>query len=139
MQQLSSKYFTSRTPTWVPTPHRTEGMWSKLFQNMVMLHIKLKGMTLQQHGSKCFTPRTPLTWGWGRRSFFRTWSCSVAYQMKQNQKCSNMVADILLADPQKQKVRIQLLQKFRTWPCCKLNGIANAATCKRIFCPYTHA
>ena len=39
----------------------------KLFQNMVMLHIKLKLMHLQQHGSKYFAHRHILDPGEGQK------------------------------------------------------------------------
>ena len=48
MQQHGSNYFACRPPS--PSPHLlAQGLGQKvkiqLFQNMVMLHIKLKGMT----------------------------------------------------------------------------------------------
>ena len=57
---------------------------------------------MQQHGSKYFSlhPHPPDPAGGIKRSkfnFFRT--CHVAYQIKWNHECSNMVANILSADP----------------------------------------
>ena len=55
-----------------------------------------------------------------------------------------MVAYILPVDPQPldprgwgQKVKIQLFQNM-VMLHIKLKGITNTATCKHIFCPYTH-
>ena len=59
---------------------------------------------MQQHGSKYFA-RRPLpisnSWGGVKRSKFNVFShqCQVAYQIKENRECSNMVANILPADP----------------------------------------
>ena len=57
---------------------------------------------MQQHGSKYFSlhPHPPDPAGGIKRSkfnYFRT--CHVAYQIKWNHECSNMVANILSADP----------------------------------------
>ena len=58
--------------------------------------------SMQQHGSKYFPCRpSPQPWGWGQKVKILT--CSeyghVAYQIKWNPECSNMVANILLAEP----------------------------------------
>ena len=63
----------------------------------------------------------------------------VADQIKGNDACCNMVASILPIDIPNgcgQKVEIQLFQKMIMLQI-KL-GITNSATCKHIFCPYTH-
>ena len=57
---------------------------------------------MQQHGSKYFAHRPPIpTWGVGQKG--QNSFCSeyghVAYQIKGNGACSNMVANILHADP----------------------------------------
>ena len=72
----------------LPAVTPTRGMGSlrqiQLFQNMVMLNIKLKKITNAQHGSKYFArrPPAPMTLGYGvKRSkfiFFRTWSCCIS-------------------------------------------------------------
>ena len=49
----------------------------------------------------------------------------VAYQIKGNDACSNMVANVNLFQ---NMVMLHII----------LRGITNAATCKYIFCPYTH-
>ena len=43
-------------------------------------------------------PPTPLTWSIGQKSTFSEHG-HVAYQIKGNHECSNMVANILHADP----------------------------------------
>ena len=72
----------------------------QLFQNMAMLHIKLKGM-YQYVASILLIDPLPGSWGWD------------------------------------QKVKIHLFQNMVTIRI-KLKGMMNAATCKHIFCPYTH-
>ena len=54
MKQYGSKYFAGRRP-------RPWGQKIKiqLIQKMIMLHIKIKGKTLQQHGSKYVVHRPP--------------------------------------------------------------------------------
>ena len=89
MQQLGSKYFSPQT---IITP-RLLGWGQKVkikkIQNMIMLHIKLKG-NLECNNMVAnilpadHAPPSP-------RHF--------AYQIKGNHKCSNMVANILPADP----------------------------------------
>ena len=67
----------------------------------------------------------------------------VANQIKENEACINMVANVLPSDPRPwtlgvdQKVKIQHFQNM-VMLHIKLKGMSNAATCKRIFCPYTH-
>ena len=79
----------------------------KLFQNMVMLHIELKGITgaatcnKQQHGSEYYArrPHPPLTLGVKRLKFNFSEHGHIAYKIKGNHECSNMVANILPAAP----------------------------------------
>ena len=72
----------------LPVDPPTPGAWSKftLFQNMVMLHIKLKGMTnaatcMQPHILSLHTPSTPGV-GSEVQIVFLTESCHVALHMK---------------------------------------------------------
>ena len=74
----------------------------------------------QQHGSKYFACRTPppLALSKGQNSTFSEHG-HVGYQIQGNDACSNMVANILLADPHlrrppgwDQKVKIQLFQNM---------------------------
>ena len=81
--------------------------------------------------------------GWGR-SQSSTYSeyVHVANQIKRNDPCINMVANILLIDPLPgpwgggQKVKIQPFQNM-VMLHINLKGITNAAACKHIFYP-TH-
>ena len=82
MQQYGSKYFACRPPS----PDR--GGWGQkvkiqLFQNMVMLHIKLKGMTNAATYKHIYTQHDP--WGGvkGQNNFFSE-SSHVAYQINGN-------------------------------------------------------
>ena len=57
---------------------------------------------MQQHGSKYFDCRPyPLALGFGSKGYNSTFSDHghVAYQIKCNHECQNMVANILLAAP----------------------------------------
>ena len=70
----------------------------KLFQNMVMLHIKLKRTTLAATWLQIFCPQThPQPRGWGQTISFSE-SSHVAYQIKADEAGSKMVANILPTD-----------------------------------------
>ena len=63
---------------------------------------------MQQHGSKYFARRPPppeLTLGVGSKDQNSTFSehGHVAYQIKENHECNNMVANILPAEPAREK------------------------------------
>ena len=91
---------------------------------------------MQQHGSKYFAHRQiphPCGSGGlkGHNSFFSEHS-HLAYRIKWNHECINMVGDSLPADPPPhdprgwgQKVKIQLFQNMIMLHI-KLNGITNA-------------
>ena len=88
-----------------PSAPLTLGLGSKkvkiqLFQNMVMLHIKLNGITIAATWH-IFCLQTPLTLGVGLKVQNSTFSeqSHVDYQIKGNHKCSIMVAIILPAYP----------------------------------------
>ena len=134
MQQHVSKYFACRP---YPPPHL--GLGSKgqnpFFQNMVIMHIKLKEIT------KCssmvanilpvapppppppLTPTTPMLGmvSKGQHSTFPEHG-HFAYQIKGNHKCSIIVANILPADPLHLTLGIKM-SKFSlpcftsVWPC----------------------
>ena len=88
MQQHGSKYFARRPP---PPPHDPWGRVKiQLFQNMVMLHIKLNGIT---NVANIFSADPG---GWDQNSTFSEYG-HVSYQIKGNNACSNMVANILPA------------------------------------------
>ena len=79
----------------------------QLFQNMVMLHIKLKGITNAAAWNQiCFFPADPypphpLTLGLGGKCKNSTFSENghVTYQIKESRECTDIVADIFPADP----------------------------------------
>ena len=76
---------------------------------------------MQQHGSKYFAD-TP--WGWGSLAQNLTFSeyGHVAYQIKENHKCSNMVANILQTPPDPGDGVIRSKYNFfRIWSCCISN------------------
>ena len=71
------------------------------FQNMVMLHIKLKLTTLAATWQQIFCPQThPRPRGWGQKVkiYLLPESSHVAYQIKADDAGSNMVANILPTD-----------------------------------------
>ena len=94
---------------------------------------------MQQHGSNFFARRVPLPhprpWGWVQSMV------NFAFQIKENHKYSNMVANTLAADPSPyppslvlgQYVKIQLFQN-RVMLHNKLKRVTNAATLKQKFC-----
>ena len=93
-EQHGSKYFTSkpRPPTW-ECSHKVK---IQLFQDMVMLHIKL----IQQHGSKYHTrnhPPPPRRRGWGQKVKVQLFQNMVRFHIKLNGITN--AANILLADP----------------------------------------
>ena len=114
MQQHGSKYFASR-PHYFPLDPNGWGKKVKiqLFQNMVMLHIKLKGilLTLPQNPGdgvkrskiQLFQNMVMLHIKLNGLTKCRNMVANIlpadAYQFKVNQKCRNMAANILPADP----------------------------------------
>ena len=113
-----------------PSSLGVESQGQKIYfsQNMVMLHIKLTGIR-----NAWYFAHIPLPWGGVKRSNANVSEYGhVAYQIKGNDACSNMVANILPADPARlwgsgQKVKIQLFQNM-VMLHIKLNGITNAVT-----------
>ena len=93
MQQLGSNYFACRPP--YPTLE-VKTSKKKLFQNMVLLHIKLKRIT--NAASRLQIPPRPTFGSKGQNSTFSEYG-HVEYQIKWDHECSNMVAIILPADP----------------------------------------
>ena len=103
MQQHCSKYFAPPPPPPPPPPPTTLGdevNRSKFnFQIMVMLHIKLNGITkCSNMVPNILLPDTPPPDPRGQNSTFSE-QCNVAYQIKGNHECSNMVTTILPVDP----------------------------------------
>ena len=151
IQQHSSNSFTRRT-----SPNRT--LWGSKGQNStfsehghVAFHIKwnheCSNMVAILLPADPPPPPNPTLWGSkGQNSTFSEHG-HVAYQIKGYHDYSNMVANILPATPTHpppptlwwlgQNVKIKLLQSLVTLHI-QLKGITNAATCKHIFCPFTH-
>ena len=82
MQHHGGKSFAHRPPTPTP-PQHTLGMGSIdrnsiFFQDMVMLHIKLKGITKCSSMVANILPVGSLTQR-SKLNFFRTWSCCISY------------------------------------------------------------
>ena len=103
MQQHGSNYFACRRPL----DQGSQKVKILLFQNMVMMHIKINGITnadstLLGHGN-------------------------AVYQINGNHKCSNMVANILPADPHPPPPTLGWAREHGH-VAYKLNGISNAAT-----------
>ena len=74
---------------------------------MVVLHIKLKRITNAKNTVANILPQTPPTLGMGpigQSSTFIEYGHG-AYQIKENYECSNMAANILLAEPLPQNPR----------------------------------
>ena len=99
MPQHGSKYFARRPP---PIPWGW-GQYVKiqLFQNIVMLHIKLKRITKRSNMVANVLPADPPPprgdWVSKSKLFFSEHG-HIAYQIKENHKCSNMEATILPAN-----------------------------------------
>ena len=104
MHQHGSKYFALCSQTHYPSP--TLGMASvgqnTFFKNMDMLHIKLKKITNAATWYQIFCAQTPIPLTLRMGSVGQNSPLSehghVAYQIKENHECSNMVRNILLTD-----------------------------------------
>ena len=120
MQQHGSKYVAR-----IPLPDPEE--WSQKvklqpFQNMVILHIKLMGITKCSSNVANILPSDPyLTLGMGSIDHNETIleDGHVACQIKGLTECSSMVANIL-PDPG-DWVNGSKFNFFITWSCCILN------------------
>ena len=66
---------------------------------MVMLNIKLKRITNAATLHQVFCLQTLGMGSIGQNSFFFSEHGHVAYQIKENHECTNMVANIFPADP----------------------------------------
>ena len=107
-----------------PPPHPNPGgqkVKIQLFQNMVILHIKLKAIM-----NAVFCPQPSPDPRVKKSNLTFAEHDHVAYQIKGNRECSNMVANILPAAPlSPQKVKIPL---FQNMVMLHIKGIANATT-----------
>ena len=109
MRQQGSKYFACRPP---PPDHNWDGInWSKFNfseHDHVAYQIK-ENQECSNMVANILPADHPPDPGDGvdrsKFNFFRTWSCCisehghVAYQFKGNHECSNMVRNVLPADP----------------------------------------
>ena len=109
--QHGSKYYARRPP-----PHDPGGQKVKiqLFQNMVILHIKLKAIMNGKYFAR--SPSPPPHPRVKRFNLTFAEHDHVAYQIKGNRECRNMVANILPAAPSPH--RRSKFNFFRTWSCC---------------------
>ena len=118
-QKVKIKHGTEYFACRPPSPKETgDGVDIQPFQNMVMLHIKLKGVKMQQYGSKysnlgmgSIGQNLPFS-GYGQ----------VAYQIEGNQECSNMVANMLPTTPTPLTLGMESKGQnstfFRAFKCC---------------------
>ena len=98
MQQHGSKYFAHRPPP--PTLGMGSVGHNSTFQNKVMLCIKLKWITNPATWLPADPLPPPLTLKSVGQNFTFLAHGFVAYQIKDNHECSNMVANMLPTDPQ---------------------------------------
>ena len=85
-------------------PDPGAGVKIQLYQNMVIVHIKLKGIMnaatwYQIFFSRRPPPPTALGDGFKRSKIKFSEDGHIAYQIQGNHECSNIVANILPADP----------------------------------------
>ena len=129
MQLHDSKYCTHRHHP--PDPWVGSIGQNSTFSEHGHVAYQIKGNhQVQQHGSKCFSrrrlPVPRLCCGSKCQNLTFSEHCHVAYQIKENHECSNMVANIMPADPLPSppdpwwKKRSKL-NFFRTWSCCMPN------------------
>ena len=115
----------------------------QLFQNMVMLHIKSKGMTNAATCNHIFCPYTPPQplGGVKAKTFFPE-SSHVAYQIKVNGTESTMHAHILSLQHHRPLGWAQTVKTFFLLKVVmlhiKFKGMDHRAPCKHIVCPFTH-
>ena len=128
MQQHGSKYFGCGPPPPLPPPPNWV-IWSNSEHGHVTYQIK-------KENHKCsnsvvnilLSDPSPPTLGVKRSKLNLSDQCHVAYQIKGNLECSNMVAYILSADlplhPHLDPgggVNRSKFNFFRTWSCCITN------------------
>ena len=98
----------------------------RLFQNMVMLHIELKGIAHAATWWQILSPQTPPP----PQYMLQMVALTTIHRRHNAQRSRNVTG-------WDQKFKIQRFQNMIMLHI-KLNEIANAATRKHIFCPYTH-
>ena len=82
-----------RSNVWVDLGGGAEAKM-ELLQNMIVVHIKLKRMAHEATWQHIFYPYTPPSGSKDQNSTFSEY-VHVAYQIKENNECSNMVVNIL--------------------------------------------
>ena len=131
---------------WVQPTGCTKGVKQRpkliFFWNMVMLHIKLKGITYTSTWVQLFCPKTPSTDpGVGSKSQNSTFSehGHGAYKIKGNDECSNMQAHILsFHAPSTPGLGSKHYFLNVVMLYTKLIGMEQRTPCKHIFCPNRH-
>ena len=113
--QHGSKYYARRPPPPPPPDPWRQKLKIQLFQNMVILHIKLKAITNAVTILPAAFPPTPDP-RVKRSNLTFAEHDHVAYQIKGNRRCSNMVANILPAAPS--PLRRSKFNFFRKLSCC---------------------
>ena len=139
--QHDSKYYACRP---LPPPPWRQKVKIQLFQNMVILHIKLKAIINAVTWKQIFCPQPPPPPSPDLRVKRSNLTFAehdhVAYQIKGNRECSNMVANILPAAPS--PLRRSKLNFFRTWSCCtsKESRIQqqHGSNCRQRYNKYEH-
>ena len=107
-------------PADPPTDPGGQKVKIQLFQNIVILHNKIKGNHECSNMVANILPAAPPPPSpdpWVKRSNLTFVEHNhVAYQIKGNRECSNMVANILPAAPS--PIRRSKFNFSRTWSCC---------------------
>ena len=135
MQQHGSKRFACRPP---PLPITAgDGVKRSKFNLLEHSNVAYQiywNHKMQQHGSKCFAGRPPPNSrrGWGLKVLFQS-MVILHINFIGITKLSNMVANIVSADPLPSPystVKMSKFNVFRTMSCCisKLRESRNAAT-----------
>ena len=138
IKQQGGKYFAGRPLFALLFGSKVK---TQLFQNIVMLHIKLKGNTKCSSIVESILPVDPsLTWGGVIRSKFNfSEHGHDAYQIKGNHQmqphCSKYFAHRPISNPAVWVKRSKFIF-FRTWSCCISNerDSLNVAAWWQIFC-----
>ena len=117
-------------PPFHPLPNPVCEVQTQVFQNMVMLHIKLNEIKMQQYGRKYFPRRPPPLpsgpWRWGQKVKIQFFKNMVIVHIKLKGITSAATWWQIFCpqtpppphDPRGQKVRFNF---FRIWSCCISN------------------
>ena len=131
MQRHGSKYFARIPPPPPPPTPPGPQVETQLFQNMVMLHIELTGITKCSNiGANVLPADLPhYPRGWGQKVKIQLYQNMVMLHIKfiGIMKCSNIVANIL---PEVNRSKINF---FKTWSCYTIELSQNVATWYQIY------